>query len=619
MRCTMPFKSIFLFAFMLLALLFAKPITLLAQTKRDLARQYLDNKEYAEAAKLYKSLLQETPKQSNLFQDYSDLYQDYLMSLLLLKEYREAEELVKQLIKSSPNNPLLLIDLGNIYTATKKEKKAIETFEAALTFINGDDVLTQQMANALANAGNDLWAIKVYERAIQITQAPAFYSAALARLYNKTGDVEKAIALLIESNHAMPIMNGDETLEASLLELIGQDVEKQKKAQKAIIKLVNAQPDNYYYTYLLSWICAVQNNWDQALMQVQALEKRAKDKGRLLLDFAQAAAAKNQFEIAQKACATVMSWSATLPAYPVARALSLQMRFKQVQLSSKEDKAEISALVQAYASYLNDYPEAYGQTILNDAATLSAQYAQDLTAAIALLRKAIDAPIGDKFFIANCKLQLGDYYIIQGAIWDAALMYAQVDKAFREDALGEEARFRNAKLSYYQNDFEQAQGQLSVLKASTAELIANDALYLSVLITENIPPDSNLLPLQRFAFADLLLFQNKDQEASALLDSIAQAFPKNPLADDILLLHSKIALKHKDYTKAIAYLKQIIEQHGKDVLADDATFQIAYIQQYDLNNKAAAQQYYEQLILAFPGSSFVQAARIKLKELSSLP
>lgn len=608
----MPSKPIFYFVFVWIALLCTKPDTLWAQTKQDEAQQYLDNKDYTQAAKLYKTLLLEHPNQS-------ELYQNYLMSLLMLKEYKQAEELVQQQMKRNANSPMLLIDLGNIYTVTKKDKKANECFEMALTYINGDDVLTQQMANALVNGGHDVWAIKVYERAIQITQAPAFYSAALARLYNKTGDIEKALTLLIESHQLMPMMNGDESLEATLLELIGDDTDKQKKAQKAIIKLVNTQPDNYYYTYLLSWICSVQNNWEQALVQVQALEKRSKDKGRLLLDLAQQAAAKNQFTIAQQACATVLSWGPSSVRYRAARALSLQLQLKQIQQASTVNNVEIAQLVQAYTAYLNDYPDAYGLRVVNDAALLLGQYAQDMPAAMAILQKAIDVSLGDKSFIANCKLQLGDYKLIDGAVWDAALLYAQVDKAFREDALGEEARFRNAKLSYYQNDFEQAQGQLSVLKASTSELIANDALYLSVLITENIPADSNLVPLQRFAFADLLLFQNKDQAASLLLDSIAQAFPKNPLADDILLLHSKIALKHKDYNKAIAYLKQIIEQHGKDVLADDAVFQIATIQQYALNNKTEAQKYYEQLIIDYPGSSFVQIARNKLKELSAIP
>jgi tetratricopeptide (TPR) repeat protein len=243
----MPSKPIFFFAFVWIALLCTKPDSLYAQTKQEQARQYLDNKDYAQAVKLYQALYLENPKQT-------DFYQDYLMSLLMLKEYKQAENLVQEQIKRNMPNPLLLIDLGNIYTISKKEKKAQECFEAAMAYINGDDVLTQQMANALVNTGNDLWAIKVYERAIQITQAPALYSAALARLYNKTGDIEKALTLLIESHQLMPVMNGDENLEASLLEIIGQDAAKQKLAQKAVIKLINTQPDNYYYTYLLSWI-----------------------------------------------------------------------------------------------------------------------------------------------------------------------------------------------------------------------------------------------------------------------------------------------------------------------------------------------------------------------------
>jgi hypothetical protein len=51
-----------------------------------------------------------------------------------------------------------------------------------------------------------------------------------------------------------------------------------------------------------------------------------------------------------------------------------------------------------------------------------------------------------------------------------------VDKEEKESPLGEEARFRNAKLSYYKGDFDWAQEQLKVLKASTSELISNDAI-----------------------------------------------------------------------------------------------------------------------------------------------
>lgn len=217
----------------------------------------------------------------------------------------------------------------------------------------------------------------------------------------------------------------------------------------------------------------------------------------------------------------------------------------------------------------------------------------------------------------QCKLQLGDYMILDGDVWESSLLYSQVDKAFREDVLGEEARFRNAKLAYYRGDFDWAQGQLTVLKASTAELIANDALYLSILITENLAEDSNFTPLKRFAYADLLLFQNKDKEADALLDSIVTNYPQHPLFDDILLQKAKLAQKHREYGKAIEYLVTIHAKHGKDVLGDDAVFRMADIYERYMNKPDDAKKYYEMLIMEYGGSTFVQIARNRLTALQA--
>jgi outer membrane protein assembly factor BamD (BamD/ComL family) len=213
-------------------------------------------------------------------------------------------------------------------------------------------------------------------------------------------------------------------------------------------------------------------------------------------------------------------------------------------------------------------------------------------------------------------VQLGDYQVLAGRLWEASLTYSQVDKEFKQDPLGEDARFRNAKLAYYRGDFVWAQSQLSLLKASTSDLISNDAIDLSVLITENVP-DSDDVPLQRFAYAGLLLFQNKDAEVETLLDSIAKAYPKHPLNDDILMMRADMAIKHRDYIKSIEYLKKIKELYGDDVLGDDAVFKMADIYQTDLHQNDLAKQYYEQLIIDYPGSTYVQTARQKLNELNS--
>lgn len=595
-------KSIFV------AVLCCCPAVLLAQSTAELqARAYLDAKEYAKAASAYQALYEKYP-------DNAEVYNDYLVVLTALKDYKKAEILARdQFNRSNKSNPVYLADLGNIYKADNKAAKAKEQYEASLQYLTGDDVLTQQLANIYANSGNDEYAIKVYERSIVLTQSPALYAAPLARLYNRNGQTEKAISITISGNQNMPQMRGESDIETTLLEIIGNDPEKARQAQKAIIKLVNTYPDNFEYTYLLIWVFSIQDNWEQALLQVQAMEKRNTDKGRLLQDLADNAIQKKQYDIAAKAIQSIINYGNNNPRYMWAREALLQMKLQQIRNNAIPDKAAITALQQAYADFFTEFPDAAARPVVNDYALLEAQYAGNVTHAIDLLNNAILQPQSSKLFQANCKLQLGDYYIIADQIWDAALMYSQVDKSFREDALGEDARFRNAKLSYYRGDFEMAQGQLSVLKASTSELIANDALYLSVLITENIPADSNMVPLTRFAYADLLLFQNKDEAAASLLDSIARAYPDHPLNDDILLLQSRIAEKRGNYTLAIDKLKKILEKHSKDVLADDALWRLGNINRINLKNEAEARKYYEQLIIDYPGSSFLQQARSLLK------
>jgi predicted Zn-dependent protease len=299
------------------------PSSVMAQSKYDQARTFLDSKNYKSALPLYKELYSENPSNT-------EVGQEYLLILMALHDFKKAEELAKDQLKKKPNHPLSMLTLGRVYEADGKVKKATEQYELVLKYINGDDILTQQIANEFSNANKQDWAIKAYERATQVTQVPGIYNAALAKLYNQIGNTEKAISLVIEARQNQMLMNGDESTETTLLQLMGKDVEKQKLAQKAIIKLVNADPQNYYYTYLLTWIFSVQDNWSQALVQIQALEKRSTDKGMLLLDFAQKAVQKKEFEVAKKAYNTLVGYGVGNPRYALAKEGLLKLQLTQL-------------------------------------------------------------------------------------------------------------------------------------------------------------------------------------------------------------------------------------------------------------------------------------------------
>lgn len=575
-----------------------------------LARDWATKKNYEKAADAYAEALSNAPNDI-------DIYNEFLNVLIAGKEFKTAEKLVAGQLRIRPHDPLLIIDMGQVSEAQGKTRKAEEYYDQSLQMLNGDDILTQQVVIAFTKLKREDYVLKTYERARDLLRNPYFYSGPLARLYAKSGAIDKAIYTLLETN---PGQNTQlEDTKATMLEILGTDPKKQQQAQKALIKKINDQPENPYYAELLTWLYTQKDDWDGALIQVEALDDRNKEQGERLLEFARYATKENANEYAIKAYQAIVDKGDALPYYSIALAEMLNVRFKQLQDDPAYKKEAVATLEKAYAQFLTAYPHYYVTSTVRDYATVLAIYADKPEEAIEVLKRVIDQPGNSKAFAGEMKLQLGDYYILAGKVWDASLTYSQVDKAFKEDVLGEEARFRNAKLAYYRGDFEWAQDQLNVLKASTSELIANDALYLSVLITENITEDSNYVPIRRFAHADLLLFQNKDKEAEILLDSIITAFPEHPLKDDILMQKAKLAVKHLDYNKALTYLKEIQDKYAKDVLGDDAVFTTAEIYREYLHQNSDAQKYYEQLIIDYPGSTYVQIARTRLNELSGIP
>src|SRR4030095_53806 len=194
--------------------------------------------------------------------------------------------------------------------------------------------------------------------------------------------------------------------------------------------------------------------------------------------------------------------------------------------------------------YLDEFGKnAQTMVTLRDYANLEARYIHNTEKAISILQEALKIPTNDQKLVGYLKLDLGDDNLINNEVWDAMLLYSQVDKAFKDEPIGEEARFKNAKLSYYMGDFDWSQAQLDILKGSTSELVANDALALSVFLTDNMGLDTTSIPMKMYAHGDLLIFQNKFDDAIKTLDSVSAEFPDNSLDDDVLFAKGRIYLR----------------------------------------------------------------------------
>ncbi|HMX41176.1 MAG TPA: tetratricopeptide repeat protein, partial [Saprospiraceae bacterium] len=247
--------------------------------------------------------------------------------------------------------------------------------------------------------------------------------------------------------------------------------------------------------------------------------------------------------------------------------------------------------------------------IVQQLARLEALYINNLPKAISLLEELKQTPGLDPNTLAEAKIALGDYYLISGDIWESTLLYSQVDKDFKEAQIGQEARFKNARLSYFNGDFQWAQAQFGILKAATSRLIANDALDLSVFIMDNLNLDTTADAISLYSGAELLVYQNRFDEAFQKLDTLRRDFPQHSLQDDILYLEAQIFEKKRDYTKAAQLYQEVSEKYKEDIRADNALYAWAQLCETQLGNPEKAKELYEKIFTDYSGSVFAVEAR----------
>jgi hypothetical protein len=326
------------------------------------------------------------------------------------------------------------------------------------------------------------------------------------------------------------------------------DLKKIEIIKSELLKAIQRHPDKDVYSRLLIWMFEQQREFDAAFTQAKALDKRQKEDGFRIMDLAQICVANEFYDVAVKCYEYVIAKGRDGNYYYSARTELLNVLYKKIIGKKDYTKNDLLSLEKQYLSTLDELGKYSGTAgIMKDLAHLQAFFLGKTEDAKQLLNETIELPGLSELMQAQCKLEKADIELMTGNVWEASLLYSQVEKAFKQDQIGQEAKFRNAKLSYYIGDFKWAQSQLSVLKGATTKLIANDAMDLSLKISDNLAIDTNPVPLMMFARADLGEFRNQDSLAELTLDSIEKLFPGHSLTDDILYKRYEIKFKQYKY------------------------------------------------------------------------
>jgi tetratricopeptide (TPR) repeat protein len=578
-------------------------LSLAAQNSR-LAQKYFRDGEFEKAAYLYEELYEKNP--ANIF-----FFQRHIECLFNLEDYEKAEKEIKRQLRRDGQNINLYVLYGQLLERQFKEEEATAQYEKAIEELPKDRYAVIRLANEFSKLTKYDLAIEAYEKGTKLLKDDQIFAYYLGDLYRRKGDVPKMIEYYLNSVEANP--RRLESLKALFQRyLLPEDY---RELQKQLYARIQENRQSIYYPDLLTWVFIQQKDYSSALRQVRAMDRRLNENGSRIFELAEIAANDKAYDAAIQAYEFIVENKGRASTYYLeAKKQALLCRRQKLVDGYDYTQEDLRKLEALYESFLEEFGRSkITAGIILELAKLEAFYLNDLDKATELLNGMIKFPNVDPRIQAQGKLNLADYYLMRGERWEATLLYSQVDKDFKEDLLGNEARYRNAKLSYYMGDFEWAQSQFDILKASTSKLIANDALDLSVFIMDNLGLDTTEVALKMYSEADLLVFQNRFEEAFGKIDSLIQAFPEHSLKDDILYLKAQIYKKKRNYEAAATNLEEIVDNHKEEIRADNALYELAEIYELHLGDKEKAQALYETLFIDFSSSTFAVEARKKYR------
>ena len=586
----------------------------------QLAKKYYLDSDYEKAALYYEKIFKESEHRLKIYENYKSTF-------IELNKFKEAEKLIKTLIKENPNKLKFLVDLGVIYGLVDRSDKKNQVFDKAIEEINKETSYDNAFDLGLAfeKIGNLEKALEVYLNfeSKNLLNPFAFHSK-IALIYNKTGKTNKMINTFFEmldfnNKFLQNVQNG-------LVNSIDfqNNLKEKEILRQSIIEKIQANPKKIVYIELLAWFYMLNNDYENAYTQIKALDKKLNKNGSKLLELGNTALNNQDFKVAIKCFDDVVLKSNSLEYKFEAKNKKLFALKSKILYGNKiiqEELEELKANYLLILSQLNNSKNVYNNSLrkynlLLDLSEIEAFYLGNISSAKQHLNNAILIPRLKEKQKGNAKLKLANILVLEDNIWEASLMYLQIEKQFKDDQLGHLAKFKNAQVYYFSGEYDWCQAQLKVLKASTSKLIANDALELSVLISDNYNMDTSEVAMKLFSYADMLTFQQQFSKANILYDSILKNFKNHSLNDEIIFRKAKINLKQHNYQKAVEHFKLLIDNYPNSILLDNSLFLIASIYEEKIKDFDQAKKYFKTILFDHKGSLYAAESRKRFRKLA---
>lgn len=577
------------------------------QVNEQLARNFFNNEEYDKAADIYQQL----------YIDYRYYYyfQQYIECLISLERFDDAEKDLRSFVKNdnTTNKWKTTVTLAYVHFRNNNKDKSDKILKKLINELPEDRSLYIQIANVMLSKGFNDFAIMLYDKgAASSIDYNFFMEKALA--YQNMMDFEKAT-----ENYLLQLEedSGDyDVVKSRLSFMLRYNIDDTviDDMRYALLKKAQDNKENEIFAELLVWFALQMKDYEIALEQEIALDRRLGDREYDIIYLAKIAFDNEQYDIASKAYEYLVNKSHEGAYYEDAVVGLIEVQYKNVENSS--------ATTEFYSDFEKRIEKECLELGITDKTTpiliiradVLAFNLNEIEKSIDILNKALELNIS-KINKARLKMKLADIYLFKEEVWEATLLYSQVDKSMKEEPIGHEARLKNAQLRYYIGEFDWSLAVLNILKSATSKLIANDAMTLSLVISDNLEYDT--IALQRLAKADYYIYQKRYELANQMLDSVNVYNPNEVSMPYLLMRKAQIAMENSDYEMADSLYKRVYQGYADSYMADDALLKDAVLLERYLDKKEEALECYAKIIDEYTASVYVAQARNAYRRIRS--
>ena len=576
------------------------------QLDEKLAREFYFKKDYEKARDIYKNLY-DNFGQVQYFNQYADC-------LILTGDLDEAEKAYKAFLKKNPQNWKTHVDLAYVYLQQGENEKATKYLNKVLKDVPETKNAIIEVSNLLRARNFNDNAIALFNKGAKNPNINYNFYLEKAYAYNSMLDFENATECYLLYLKEKP--DQYETVKNRLRVMMMYDLNGNVDdvVRMALLRKTQEEPENEEFSSLLMWYSLQQQDYELALMQLKALDKRGKGNYENdIIYIAQIASDNRQYDISIDAYNYILNKSDEGVFYVNALVGIIDARYNKAVAEGNHDKAFYENL----SKEIDDALKKIGMS--GTAVSLVKVQAQILAfelnrydEAKALLNNALEMNLSQTKK-AELKMELADIYLYTDEVWEATLLYSQIEKALKNEPIAHEARFKNAQLRYFIGEFEWANASLNILKSATSKLVANDAMTLSLTIIDNLEYDT--IGLKRLAKADYYMYQHRYKLANQMLDSVVAYNPNEVSLPSAFYRKAKIAVNEGDFALADSLYKRVYEGYADSYIADEALVDDALLLENQLNRKEEAMECYSLLFDYYTASVYVAQARKSYRRL----